>query len=83
MYLPQRRRKDDSPHYHQAQAQHPLPQMILHISQDEGQVIQEQKLEKENGQEEGQENEKILNKKGKATRRMANQRMVLSGYNTE
>ena len=41
------------------------------------------KRKEENGQEEGQDNEKILNKKGKAKRRMANQRMVLSGYNIE
>ena len=51
MYLPQKRMKDESPHYHQAQAQQPLPQMTLHLSQDEGQVIQEQKLEKEERRE--------------------------------
>ena len=36
MYLPQRRMKEQSPHHHQAQAQHPLLQMTLHLSQDEG-----------------------------------------------
>ena len=57
--------KEESPHHHQAQAQHPQPQMTLHLSQDEGQVIQEQKLEKED-----RRGEDILRKKRMAKKKV-------------